>query len=97
MTEAEESKTADFNGIYQKQGMQQEAGKEREENPEAFSQTDALSLNDSIRNGATVSGSTFGAESSTAKNSNIVVKNQARKGESKAMIASVPLMLCRQP
>jgi hypothetical protein len=83
------NKQPDFNGVNQQQGMQEEFQKERETNPDELSKIDDMSLDDSIRNYAEVSGSTFGMESSTAKFSNIGQKNQARKGEGDADIEDV--------
>jgi hypothetical protein len=64
MTNSNDNKTPDFNGVNQREGMQEEFRKEHHTNAEEFSKIDDMSLDDSIRNHAEVSGSTFGMESS---------------------------------
>jgi len=64
---------AEFNGRNEEKSMQQEFNKERSEEQ---NKKDDLSLSDSIRNQADVNGTTFGADSNSAKFSNIGDKNQ---------------------
>ena len=71
-----------FNGGNEREEMNERFHEEHDKNQDEITKTEnELSLENSVRNFGDVNGSTFGADSNTAKFSNLGDKNQARKGE----------------
>jgi len=72
------NKGPEFNNVNERKGMNEEF--QKEENAQSPSTNNELSTGNSIRNYGEVNGTTFGAESNTAKFSTTGQKNRTRQG-----------------